>query len=302
VIDIPVGTPAIDAFWAIQQSDGVGAIVRDERVTGTVVDHRLRRAHLDGIDLTAAPVEDFAGDRVPSAPASVTAVVMAGGQGSRLRPLTDRLPKPLLSVGHTSILGRLLENLARASTIGDVYIAVNYMADAIEERIGDGSEYGVRVRYLREREPLGGAGPLTLLPERPTGPVLVLNADQITTLQFDRMVEYHHAEAAPMTMGAFVHDVAIPYGVLHTDGVRLVRVEEKPTARFTCNAGFYVVDADALDLVPPGRLSTMVDLVDALMARGDRVSVFPVLERWIDIGTPEELEAALMWAATGEED
>jgi NDP-sugar pyrophosphorylase family protein len=131
--------------------------------------------------------------------------------------------------------------------------------------------------------------------------VLVLNADQITTLDFSRMVAFHLAERPAITVGTFTHEVPIPYGVIRAEGGRLRGIDEKPTVRLPCNTGFYVLDPSVLDLVPPGRLSTMPQLVEAAIGRGDRVAVFPLLERWIDIGTPDELEAALLWAATGEE-
>jgi NDP-sugar pyrophosphorylase family protein len=298
---------ALDAFWAIQATGGRGEVLDGGRRLGTVVDHALRAAVADGVDLAATPVAAFVdatdgpgegGEATPPAPP--IAVVQAGGRGSRLGALTLKLPKPLLSVGRTTILGRLLEGLA-ASGIPDVWISVNYMAGAIEERIGDGSAFGVRVEYLRESQPLGGAGPLTLLPERPAGPVLVLNADQITTLDFARMVDLHRAREAAVTVASFTHEVVVPYGVLRTEGGRLLGIDEKPTLRLPCNAGFYVIDPAMLDLVPPDRLSTMPELVDAARDRGHTIAVFPLLERWIDIGTPDELEAALLWAATGEE-
>jgi NDP-sugar pyrophosphorylase family protein len=295
------GTSALAAFWAIQGTDGRGEIVDGDRVVGTVTDHALRVAIHAGTDLAATPVERVL--RTPLTPSELArpiAVIQAGGRGSRLEPLTLKLPKPLLAVGHTSILGRLLEGLATANIL-DVWISVNYMADAIEARVGDGSAFGVRVRYLHETEPLGSAGPLAQLPERPSGPVLVLNADQITTLNFARMVEFHQAEGVTLTVGSFTHEVPIPYGVLHTERGRLTDIEEKPTVRLACNTGFYVLDPSVLDLVPAGRLSTMPQLVEAASARGDDIAVFPLLERWIDIGTPSELEAALLWAATGEE-
>jgi NDP-sugar pyrophosphorylase family protein len=276
-------------------------VLDGDRPLGIVLDASLRRALNDGADLASVPVSRFATLTAPELDRPrPTAVIQAGGRGSRLGALTQRLPKPLLSVGGTTILGRLLEGLA-ASGIPDVWISVNYKAEAIEARIGDGRAFGVEVRYLREEQPLGGAGPLTLLPERPAGPVLVLNADQITGLDFTRMVEFHLTEAAAVTVATFTHEVPIPYGVVRSEAGRLLGIDEKPTLRLPCNAGFYVIDPSMLDLIPPGVVSTMPQLVDAARDLGHEIAVFPLLERWIDIGTPEELEAALLWAATGEE-
>lgn len=295
------GTPAIEAFWAIQNSAGRGTVADGDRVLGAVRDHTLRRAVLDGVDLASVPVEALLdGPEVPHQTARTTAVVMAGGRGERLQPLTFKVPKPLLTVGRTTILERLLEGLFQAH-VDDVWLAVNYLAELIEDRIGDGAGQGVRVRYLREHEPLERAGALSLLPEPPEGPLLLVNADQITNLNFARMVDYHLVEGADVTVGAFTHEVAVPYGVLRSDGNRLLGWDEKPTARFSCNAGFYVLSPAAVALVPDGRPYSTVELLDAAMAAGMDVVVFPLLEKWIDLGTPEDLERALLAFATGEE-
>jgi NDP-sugar pyrophosphorylase family protein len=229
-----------------------------------------------------------------------TVVVMAGGRGERLRPLTDHLPKPLLAVGRATILERLLETLF-ASGLSDVWLAVNYMADKIEAAIGDGAPWGVRVRYLREDEPLHTAGALSLLPERPAGPIIVLNADQVTNLSFSRMVDYHLAEGAAVTIGAFDHEEQVQYGVLDLDGNTVIGMREKPTLRWPCNAGFYVIDPSMLDLVPPRTSFSMVQLAEAAMAAGEKVVAFPIVETWLDIGNFDDLNKALMWFVTGEE-
>jgi NDP-sugar pyrophosphorylase family protein len=225
-------------------------------------------------------------------------VALAGGKGERLQPHTFKVPKPLLQVGRTSILERTLEGL-HASRVDDVWLAVNYMADVIEERVGDGSRYGLRVRYLREREQLGSAGPLSLLPDEPPGPVIVTNTDQITNMSFARLVDYHIAEQAEITVASFSFSVSVPYGVLDLRGSELIGLQEKPTIRMPCNAGYYVIEPGLIPQIPRDEYYTTVDLMQAVMRAGGRVAVFPMVETWIDIGTPEELEKALMWAATG---
>ena len=225
---------------------------------------------------------------------------MAGGRGERLRPLTDHLPKPLLAVGRTTILERLLERLFE-SGFDDVWLAVNYMADKIESTIGDGSRWGMSVRYLHEDVPLHTAGALSLLPQRPAGPIVVLNADQVTQLSFARMVDFHVAESAAVTVGVFFHEEEVKYGVVDLDGTAVAGIREKPTLRWPCNAGFYVIDPSMIDLVPPGEPFTMPQLVDAALARGDRVVAFPIVETWLDIGNFDDLNRALMWFVTGEE-
>lgn len=231
---------------------------------------------------------------------AVTAVVLAGGRGQRLRPLTDKVPKPLLTVGRTTILERLLEQL-RAAGIAEVHLAVNYKAEVFEERLGGGEGYGIDLRYLHERQALGTAGPLSLLDPVPDGPILVTMADQVTSLPFARMIDFHHQQGAAITVAAFLHEVPIPYGVLRLEGERVSGIVEKPTLRQHCNAGIFVIDPEVVALVPSEQMFGMPSLVEAALAKGLPVAAFPILERWIDVGTPEALEAALLSFATGDE-
>ncbi len=130
---------------------------------------------------------------------------------------------------------------------------------------------------------------------------MVLNADQVTRLSFARMVDYHLAEEAAVTIGVFFHEEQVKYGVVELDGNAVTGMQEKPTLRWPCNAGFYVIDPSMLDLVPPGRPFSMVDLADAAMAAGHKVVAFPIVETWLDIGNFDDLNNALMWFVTGEE-
>jgi dTDP-glucose pyrophosphorylase len=331
--------PDEPAVAALQSLPTGFDVVLDEsgKVLGTVSDRTVRRAILATLDpstLTVADVLDAEpvtvspgtteaelrtvlerhhvhaaavvdGDRfVERAGLDVrpdaTVVVMAGGRGERLRPLTDHLPKPLLAVGRTTILERLLERLFEAG-FTDVWLAVNYMADKIEATIGDGTRWGLQVRYLREEQPLHTAGALSLLPERPAGPIVVLNADQVTRLSFARMVDYHLAEDAAVTIGVFHHEEQVKYGVLDLDQNTVTGLREKPTLRYPCNAGFYVIEPTMLDLVPSGTSFSMVQLAEAAMAAGHKVVAFPIVETWLDIGNFDDLNKALMWFVTGEE-
>jgi dTDP-glucose pyrophosphorylase len=323
---------------ALPRLTGVGAIVDGDRFLGTLTDAVVRRRLLvepepdtltcgDVIDdepvavapgasddevralLAARHVrvaaivdgERFIGQTTVEAPVpSVTAMALAGGKGERLQPLTFKVPKPLLQVGGRSILERTLDTI-HASGITDVWLAVNYMADMIEERIGDGAQYGLNVRYLHEREPLNSAGPLTLLEDEPPGPIVVTNTDQITNLSFARMVDYHVREQAEITVAAMLHEVPVPYAVFELRNGELAGVAEKPTLRLQCNAGYYVVEPSVIADIPRDQPFGMPDLMDVVMRQGGRVVVFPMVERWIDIGTPDDLERALLLYATGEE-
>lgn len=290
---------------------GLDTVVRDIIAEPVVIDPSMPdvevRSLLESRHLPAAAVVEagrLIGLRhlaeVGGAPTAVTAVVLAGGRGQRLRPLTDKVPKPLLTVGRTTILERLLEQLSAAGIV-EVHLAVNYKAEVFEERLGTGEGYGIDLRYLHELQELGTAGPLSLLDPVPSGPILVTMADQVTSLPFARMIDFHHQQGAAITVAAFTHEVPIPYGVLHLDGERVSAIVEKPTLRQRCNAGIFVIDPEVVALVPDDQMFGMPSLVEAALAKGWPVAAFPILERWIDVGSPEALEAALMSFATGEE-
>ena len=229
------------------------------------------------------------------------AVVMAGGRGQRLRPLTDKVPKPLLKVGTTSIIERIIGAL-RDSGVGQFYLSVNYKANVFEEKLGDGEDLGVAIEYLREEKKLGTAGSLALLPEQPAGPVLVTNADILTRLDFGRLFRYHREHGAPATVAVVHHTTRIPYGVLNAEADRLVGIEEKPEVSVLCNAGIYVLHPEVLRYVEQDEALDMPDLIQRLLDDGVDVHLFPILERWFDIGSPEDFQRVLIEFATGEEE
>ncbi|MDX8400573.1 MAG: nucleotidyltransferase family protein [Gallionellaceae bacterium] len=219
------------------------------------------------------------------------AVIMAGGEGTRLRPLTADIPKPMVKIGGVPLLERQIERLANVG-IERVYISVNYLSHIIEGYFGDGSNFGIEISYLREQEKLGTAGALSLLPECPDGPIMVMNGDILTTSDLDSLHSFHLNHGAAITVAAIDHRVDIPYGVIRADGPFVTGLVEKPSERFLCNAGIYAVSPEALGLLPSGGYSNMTDLIDICLARDFPVSVFPVHEYWNDIGTPDDLEKA----------
>lgn len=229
------------------------------------------------------------------------AIVMAGGRGQRLRPLTDKVPKPLLKVGTTTIIERIIGAL-RDSGVAQFYLSVNYKAKVFEERLGDGEDLGVSIEYLREQKKLGTAGSLALLPDEPEGPVLVTNADILTRLDFGRLFRYHREHGGAATVAVVHHVTRIPYGVLNAEGGRLVGIEEKPEVRVLCNAGIYVLQPEVLRYVARDEALDMPDLISRLLDEGIDVHLFPILERWFDIGSPEDFQRVLIEFATGEEE
>lgn len=220
------------------------------------------------------------------------AVLMAGGEGSRLRPLTETVPKPLLQVGGKPLLEILVERL-RAAGVREFLVTVNYKSHMIEDHFGDGSRLGVRLRYVREPEPLGTAGALrlaeALLDRRP---FFVVNGDILTKCDFLAMLHFHTAAGPDLTVGTVPHTVELPYGILEVQGDRLSGVSEKPRLDFTINSGIYVVEPPCVALIPRGRVFDMPDLIRALVAAGRRVAAFPIRDYWLDVGRHDDFRKA----------
>jgi len=219
------------------------------------------------------------------------AVIMAGGEGIRLRPLTENIPKPMVDIGGVPLLELQIRRLAKAG-LTRIYLSVNYLSQVIENHFGDGSRFGLEVRYLREQEKLGTAGALALLPEKPTAPIVVMNGDILTTSDFTSLNAFHSNLGAEITVAAVSYYVHIPYGVIHNSGSHVNRIIEKPSQRFLCNAGIYALEPSALGYLPQAGAFNMTDLVDRCLAAGRPVAVFPVHEFWSDIGTPADLAKA----------
>lgn len=217
-------------------------------------------------------------------------VLMAGGRGQRLRPLTDLCPKPLLRIGDKPILEIILENFV-SQGFRRFFISINYLAEKVVEHFGDGSRFGVSITYLREDQPMGTAGALTLLPQMDL-PFLVMNGDLLTKVNFAHLLEFHAAQQAVATMCVRPYTSQIPYGVVHVDEHKLVRIEEKPTQTVFVNAGIYALSPQALSRIPKGQAFDMPALFEALMAEQAATLAFPVREYWIDIGRVGDYEQA----------
>ncbi|MFS0724047.1 sugar phosphate nucleotidyltransferase [Paenibacillus sp. 1P07SE] len=218
-------------------------------------------------------------------------VLMAGGLGTRLLPLTEACPKPLLTIGRKPILEILLEALIRQS-FREFYIAVNYKREMIESFCGDGSRFGIRIRYLRETRQLGTAGALGLLPKKLERPILVINADLLTDLDCRMMIRHHLNSGGAATMGVREHLLTVPYGVVEANGSQFEGLVEKPVQRLLVNAGIYVLEPWAAQRIPPDIPLGMPALFELLKRQGERLTVFPIAGEWLDIGTPESYARA----------
>jgi dTDP-glucose pyrophosphorylase len=212
-------------------------------------------------------------------------VIMAGGQGTRLRPLTENCPKPMLPVAGKPMLEHIIER-ARNDGFRHFVLAIHYLGHMIEDYFGDGSGWQVRIDYVREEQPLGTAGALNLLTPRPDAPFLVSNGDVLADIRYAELLDFHLRHNATATMAVRLHEWQHPFGVVNTSGVDIVGFEEKPIIRTHINAGIYAIDPCALDSLAANERCDMPVLFARVMAQGQRAIVYPMHEPWLDIGRP----------------
>ncbi len=220
-----------------------------------------------------------------------TAVIMAGGEGRRLRPITDEIPKPMVKVGDSPILEKIVRGL-QSSGIDRIYVSVNYQGQVIEDYFQDGSRFDVSIEYLREAKKLGTAGALSLLPEVIEEPILVINGDVLTKVNYSRLFDFHTKHRSVMTIAATDYHIKVPFGVLELAGHYVLGLQEKPEQQVFCNAGIYIIDPDMIRLVPKDNAYDMTTLLQDIVREGLPVSVFPIHEYWVDIGEKESLKRA----------
>ncbi len=251
---------------------------------------RLRNIPLvddDGCLCGLVDFRELQGDEVKRAP--VTVVIMAGGLGKRLRPITEDLPKPMIKVGDQPILEKIIKKFA-AEDITDIYISVNYKAELIEDHFDDGGKFGVSIKYLRETRPLGTAGALALLPDGIDGPILLTNGDVVTTVSYSHILDFHRQHRASLSVAASEYRLKIPYGVLDLAGHFVMGLEEKPSRVVHCNAGIYVLDPELIHFVSRDESFDMPQLIEAVIKKGLPVAAFPITEYWVDIGENSALK------------
>jgi dTDP-glucose pyrophosphorylase/CBS domain-containing protein len=253
----------------------------------TNVLHHIPLVDEDGVVLQVITLDELSG----IVRNSNWVVLMAGGLGSRLLPLTENCPKPMLHIGRKPILENILEGFVDQGFC-NFYISVNYLAEAIMDYFGDGSRWGASIKYLREDKRLGTAGPLSLLPEPPQEPFFVMNGDLMTKARFDSMLQFHNEHKASATMAVREYELEIPYGVIRMNGSRIQGIDEKPVQKFFVNAGMYILSPDVFDHIPKGEYLDMPILFDNLMSAGKSADAFLLREYWLDIGRIEEFEKA----------
>ena len=221
-------------------------------------------------------------DVLPVQALSLQAVIMAGGQGTRLRPLTEDLPKPMLPVGGRPLMERIIEQLRQVG-IRRVNVTTHYKPEKIIEHFGDGHAFGVDLNYVNEDLSLGTGGALGLMPP-PAEPLLVINGDILTQVDFGAMLAFHQENHALMTIAVRRYEMQVPYGVIECEGSRVQKLSEKPHLGFLVNAGIYLLEPAVFQFMPQGQHFNMTDLIQWLLDADQIVASFPIHEYWLDIG------------------
>ncbi|MEL4420905.1 nucleotidyltransferase family protein [Shewanella algae] len=219
--------------------------------------------------------------------------LMAGGFGTRLRPLTDNCPKPMLKIGKKPILETVICSFIKAGFV-NFYISTHYMPELIHAHFGDGSKFGVNITYVHEQTPLGTGGALGLLPKGlPEGlPLIMMNGDVLTKVDFQRLLDFHVSHNADATVCVREYDYQIPYGVINGEGNKITSMVEKPMQRFFVNAGIYVVSPRLIQSVPENHRIDMPTLLEKHMQERNNILMFPIHEYWLDIGRMDDFKKA----------
>lgn len=218
-------------------------------------------------------------------------ILMVGGLGTRLHPLTETTPKPMLKVGNKPILQTIVEKFAEYGFV-NIVMCVNYKSHVIEDYFGDGSAFGVTIEYILEEQRMGTAGALSLLRLVPNEPFFVMNGDLLTNVNFEHFLEYHVAQNAVATMGVREYDFQVPYGVVNINKGKITSIVEKPVHKFFVSAGIYLLSPETLHAIPKNEFYDMPTLFEALIKEDKKIISFPIHEYWLDIGRMEEYEQA----------
>lgn len=249
--------------------------------------HQIPIVDADGCIISLKEIEEL----VRSTQKTNKVMLMVGGLGSRLHPLTQDTPKPMLNVGGKPILQTIVERLAEYGFV-NIVMCVNYKAEMIQDYFGDGSLFGVSITYLIEEKRMGTAGALSLLLDKPEESFIVMNGDLLTSVNFENLLDYHAAQKAVATMCVREYDFQVPYGVVSIEGNKVESIIEKPVHKFFVSAGIYMLSPQVIDLIPKKQYFDMPTLFEKLIATEQIFVSFPIHEYWLDIGRMNEYEQA----------
>jgi dTDP-glucose pyrophosphorylase len=285
---IPLSNPATEVMNRMPVSASA-SLPREERL------HLMRQKSIKQLPLLDGSgqligVETF--DELLEAPRySNPVLIMAGGLGERLGALTQDRPKPMLNVGGRPLLETIIRNVVQQG-FRNLFISVNYKAEMILDHFQDGSAFGATIQYVHETERLGTAGALGLLSEPPDLPIVVMNGDILTTINYGALLDFHNSLPAEATMAVREHKVHVPYGVVTTSEGYLQTIREKPTESWFVSAGIYVIGRRVFDHIERGVRIDMPTVLERIVANKGRVAIYPIREYWLDIGRMEDFEQA----------
>ena len=249
--------------------------------------HQIPIIDDNGIVLDLKEIEELVEPKIKTS----RVILMVGGLGTRLRPLTQDTPKPMLKVGNKPILQTIVEKFAEYGFV-NITMCVNFNASIIRDYFGDGKEFGVNIDYVLEEKRMGTAGALSLLKERPSEPFFVMNGDLLTNVNFEHIFNYHMLNKATATMCVREYDYEVPYGVVKMNDNKIIEIAEKPVQKFFVSAGIYMLSPEILDLIPKNEFYDMPALFEKLIKLSKNVISFPIREYWLDIGRMEEYQRA----------
>ena len=249
--------------------------------------HQIPIVDDNGIVLDLKEIEELVEPKIKTS----RVILMVGGLGTRLRPLTQDTPKPMLKVGNKPILQTIVEKFAEYGFV-NITMCVNFNASIIRDYFGDGKEFGVNIDYVLEQKRMGTAGALSLLKERPSEPFFVMNGDLLTNVNFEHIFNYHTLHKATATMCVREYDYEVPYGVVKMNDNKITAIAEKPVQKFFVSAGIYMLSPEILDFIPQDEFYDMPTLFEKAIAQDKNVISFPIHEYWIDIGRLEEYQKA----------
>lgn len=214
-------------------------------------------------------------------------LIMAGGLGTRLRPFTDDLPKPMLKVGNKPILQTIIEQFKNYG-FKNILISVNYKADIIENYFGDGRDFGVSIKYIKETTRLGTAGAIKLASKYLDRPFFVINGDILTNVNFYNLLQYHIENSYKMTIGSRIYETQVPYGVLNINEECVTSLEEKPIVNYLVSGGIYILDPNVIEYIPKDKYFDITQLINILINENIRIGSFPITDYWMDIGKVDD--------------
>lgn len=218
-------------------------------------------------------------------------LIMAGGLGTRLLPLTENIPKPMLKVGNKPILETIISQFKNYG-FKNIFISVNYKADIIENYFKDGKEFGVSIKYIKENRRLGTAGAIKLAEKYLKNPFFVINGDIITNVNFYNLLKYHSENSYKMTIGSRIYETQIPYGVLNIKNSTVTSIDEKPISNYLVSGGVYVLNPELIKNIPENQYFDITQLIDVSISNNEKVGSYPITDYWMDIGKLDDYQKA----------